>query len=503
MFLANQSQAKIRSVDVANGNSLYYMYLYDSSAYQINQNLEDSPKKDILIFNYGQIDKPLIAKDNAGETRKIINSLNYFNLQYHTPVSDNNMLGFSLNYLNINLNEAQDESGIGDLSLVHYYNVYSKRKLNTALVTELSIPSGKEDSFLSTGKMEVRSRFLFEQDWEQFSTTASLGLRYSPGNVYENIDYTKSISYGIGIHLPISETSSFAFESLGHISNDIHSSSGESGISYTYRSSNDNFLQLGLSNSGTSEDVNKSLRLNLAYKKILGTSSGPAQNACVVEPVFITYFARPLSSEELEEYQEKLPYKSSVKINHNNEEVGIDTYSLGQKTGISKGGLPYVKNAQIPFAIDFTYFPDESIVRKVHFARLKMTVNKLHNDGYLGTESLCFLDYAICSGNPISQDHWAETLNTDFFKDGKNALNDNFGKIYLSKPVLHAEKEEFYSSQLHASLENLIQGSNIDLKMLLSNSHRRGALYLALADDTFPSDDIRLEISLEVEKCEY
>ena len=312
----------------------------------------------------------------------------------------------------------------------------------------------------------------------------------------------------------VTERLSVNLEGIGFFSTPYkeNNSTGEIYLGGLYALTPTTVFSAGASRSGFGNTSNQSFRAIAGFKtyfaepatrpaskKIIAATNG---SQCFMEPMTSTFHSRPLTLEEQNSLHPKLPYIEGKSVQYKNSSVKMKTLRFGEMTGSIGMDFPVVKDGQTPFAIDLNDVPDYKSIKEINHAWLKMKVNKLSQDNSLGTELLCSLNFGVCSGSALAQDKWGSLYNPKFFNGKKRVFNDRFSRLYLNKPIKEVDGVKLYSKMLTFPLRDLAMGSHIDARHFFQNAKKgKKTLYFVVADDTFLSNEVSLEVSLGVQRC--
>lgn len=163
---------------------------------------------------------PMVNLSISGTAKAVINSRSFF----QSGVAVNSYNGNPLNpSFDTTFTYNENVTGIGDIALRLKYHFLKKPKTNLAAMIDVRLPSGAEEDFLSTGK--VNSKFIFiisqvlnerkmsgqgAEKIRELSMHLNLGYESRPGEVDSD-----EIEFNLGLDQKLSEKTTLMLSLLG------------------------------------------------------------------------------------------------------------------------------------------------------------------------------------------------------------------------------------------------------------------------------------------------
>lgn len=533
MFLVTaRAEISVQGPQTASGLSFTFT---ETPTTNVIRGKEVSPGAFFLNSQYGYIDKPLVWSDGTME-KKLVKSLQTLDLRAGLLLRKDLNVSLNLSLNSASLPDKNAHTALGDSTLQFKYRLTSvNNKLQIAMIPELVLPVGSKEDHLSAGTTGLGLKFAFMRSFSGIKIASNIGYRYQPDAVLSTINYEKQILLGLGAEIPVTGRLAANLEAIGFLSTPYNetNSTGELYAGGLYAISPTTVFSAGVSRSGLSGDGNQSYRAIAGFKTYFGETersvkkvqAAPAPapapvvtpvaspfgvtaaavapvKECFTEPYTNTFHSRPLTDEEMAGIAGNLPYIANRKAYYKHASLEMKTLKYGEMTGVKGEDFPFVKDSQIPFAIDIVDVPEFKSIKSINHAWLKMRVNKLSQDRYLGTELICSMNFGVCSGATLEEDKWAAVFNPRFFNGKQRVFNDRFSKLYLDQPVKVLNGENLYSKMLTFPLQDLTFGSEVQPRHFFQNTKEgKRTLFFVVADDTFLSNEVSLEVSMGVERC--
>ncbi|MCC7440215.1 MAG: hypothetical protein IT285_01195 [Bdellovibrionales bacterium] len=476
---------------------------------------------DRFFFNgqYNFVDDPLVKFDENRDQKvgTVVDSIHTLNLTGGVFFRPGLSIGATLP---MNLSRPYGSSGrfaLGDSRLQAKFRLTAAdSRTHFSVAPELSVPTGSEADYLSSGTLGTGLLMSLERDFGRLSVALNLGYRLNPGARYETVDYRQMIPLGIGAHYRLSERWGVNAEAGGAIGFPIRpfNNPGDFYLGGRYQFNPGVALSSGAAfrSLGTGSDGH--------FRWIVGFSMSPqpkayaekartdrvvihsaATEACGIRPYTATFAARPLSASEFERFRGRLPYRSA--------RHAVPALQIGQKTGIAQKGIPYVKDAQVMFAVDLTNLPPAQAVVKAENVAIKLNVTKVSSDPYTNTELLCLLEERVCSGDVYEDPKWVDSINPAFFR-GDLPRNRSFSRRYLTRVLDRVGSQRLYSSEVTLEFNQLLaayseKGGTMGVLYRGARSDQpvgKKTLYFTVADDTYVgSGDAQVVVNLTEDTC--
>jgi hypothetical protein len=432
------------------------------------------------------------------------------------------MLSLHASIADLNSYDGSQGYGFTDTTVQMKYALNSSSSVvRFALIPEVTLPTGSVGQHLSFGGFGWGMRLAADHDFGVFKLAGDVGFRNNPGAVLLGLDYEHQLLLSLGTEIPLSRRVSLNVEGSGYASLPFSrgNSPGEYYFGALYALSQSSILSGGVSTSGISAGGNEGVRAIVGVKFFpnhdnssrLIASDEPSRvrgPSCTQKPFRAVFPSRAMTEQELAQVG-PLPYNAGVEVQSKKRTMHIQNLSLGEMTGVTEGGIPFVEDGQIPFAIELTGLPERSQVVRIDDAQIKMKVTKVSHDHFRDTEMLCFLGRNVCSGGVMPQKNWHDAVNWQYFFPWNRTANTYFSDRYLGHAVGKTKGHEIYSGDLALELKDLLGGSDLTAEDILlpvapgaTRSPSHHAIFLDVANDTFISSDARLEVLMTVEVCE-
>lgn len=463
---------------------------------------------------YDYMDRPLVEKFSDGTEETIVRSMHSYEWRAAVILAPQALLSLHTSLNSIQIENDVTKNAFSDAILQLKYKLgqdFDESSTQYALVPELYVPLGSEQNYVSTGAFGGSIKIAAEKKIRSWRAGVNLGYRQLPSAQWRSLDYRSQTLLALGIEIPLSSRTFLNAEAAGFISLPFEprNSPGEYAVGGRWNFAENTSLIATVSKSSlaTNRNTSDGLRAMLGLKFFPEKSTTMMVSSiprCRTETLPYTFFSRSLTEEERNNLA-SLPYNSTVPVISHQHPVHIKTLQLGEMTGVTAQGIPYVQDSQIVFAIDFKNLPKNLV--KVEQALLKLSVNKVSTDPYLSTEILCLVQEKICSGQAIALPHWQPAINKDYFAASGRSANDLFSKQYLNHAVGTWRGNQIYSAQITLDLKSFLDGSALQLKDLLYTQQgpsivSKSTLQWVVADDTFLQNDARMEVLLTTETCE-
>lgn len=229
---------------------------------------------------------------------------------------------------------------------------------------------------------------------------------------------------------------------------------------------------------------------------VVGKDGKNGKDGCGLTVHTAVFYAKSMTKDERALY--RLPYRST-------KARPIKTLQIGEMTGHGPGGLAFVHNSQVVFAID-AFLPPAEAVKSIRRATFEFSLQKLSGDNIPNTEMLCFLDRKLCSGYRYASRSWVQHLNPGFWGKSEPA-----NRIFAERDLGHfvgkmSERNLWASEATFVDIKDLIVGTAIkDEKTflyegLLKDRNVVRTLPMVVTDDTFVRS-ARLILDMEVDTC--
>ncbi|MEN0060442.1 MAG: transporter, partial [Bdellovibrio sp.] len=452
-------------------------------------------------FDYNYINQPLVEELSDGSKKSIIDSMSTFLLHAGVLVTQKTLVSMQVSFSKLSIEGADSETHLADSRLQLKYRISNNRdRWGFSILSELILPTGDDESYVSYGGFGGALQAIIERKYPWIMTSLNLGYQYIGEAIWEEIDHRNQIIAGLGFRVPVTNKLSLNAEGLGYISigGQRHDNPGEYYFGGLYKFMGTYGVFAGVSVPSLESPQPEQIRGLVGLKFISAPERPQAQGPrCSIKPFSVTYNARVPTSEELQSLL-PLPYASSSPP-----EKFIKIIRPGEMTELTGTGVPIVQDSQIPLIIEPYNLPPRKSVKSVKFANIKMSVTKLSQDAYLGTEIFCFLKQKICSGEVISSPKWKHSINWQYFDKNRRTANIYYAGQYLDNPVSEWKGHKVYSTALSLEMQQLLDGSSYSvLDILYKNETEAQSIPILIADDTFVSNDTRLELELSVEVCE-
>lgn len=518
MFRPSTALAVISTQTLRASSSASYIFMENAILSSELAGLSWRSSEALLTLQVNSVDSPLIQKNAAAKSWDVIDRITSADLSIAYRASERLLFAADVgaNYVNFANNTSQ--FGFSDARVLAKYRLFStKAKTGIALIPELYLPTGSKAAYLSNDSLGRGGLVAIEQQFPKFRLVANVGYRSFPNAVLRNVDYSEQIPLGLGGQLAFG--SKFALNLEGIVSlltqNNFKAGPGDLYFGAQYNVFRGGLFYLGVGIGNLSDSASPSYRvvagikvfpLRVGEEDAVTKPAKPTERivktilACGVKPFTVRFHARPLKKKEMIELPE-LPYRST-------DAHAMRTLQIGQMTGLSQKGLPYVLDSQVLFAIDIVALPARSALTAVEEVSLRIDVQKVSKRSHNDSEVLCFLGDQVCSGELFEDVERKQNINPAFFH-GKETPNDYFVTQYLKNEVGSVGDYKIYASQLSLELKSLLQNSMRPdpLNILYgdedaANPLKKRTLYFAVSGNTFVGNKTYLDIVFKHNTCE-
>lgn len=486
--------------------------LFENARTGFSLHEEDIKDRPLVGFQFDSISTPLPLFDATKTNRRdIVERMSTLAAMVSYPVGDSTQVGIDVGVSSADLKDKGKVTALGDIRLLYKKQIADpfRNVMGLAFVANAFLPTGDRDKYTSNDSFGFEASLALEKRWRLLGAGAQLGYRkYIDADADK--EWSDHIPTAAGIHISMGKGVAFNIEARGgyDTKSKEFNGVGEAFFGASFNAGYGGRFYCGASTSKIESDNSRSVRVIAGYKLIPGLEAPTRAvmtntvvervekiiDHCGPETVTQTFSARRLTSAERAKLG-PLPYISTDKNR-------IRTIQIGEMTGL-QDGLPVVRDAQVLFAVDTAGMPKRSSVIKIESALLKLEVRKLSADNSKDTEILCLLNEKVCSGEYFENDAWRENVNPAF-TGGKETPNDYFIKQYLSTPVTKLNGKPIYAGALVMPLDKLIENSlvrePIDI-FYQANSELPRTLYFLVADDTYLSNNVKLDLVITVDNC--
>ncbi|MBG59872.1 MAG: hypothetical protein CMJ16_05380 [Peredibacter sp.] len=463
--------------------------------------LEESADKSKNIFGirYSHIEKALVEVTDDNNYSPVVDSISTLHLGGLYKIDPTLAISAQIGVSEVKIVGEEEEVGVGDTRIQVVQSIFEKDGYEFSFAPYLELPTGNKDLFLSNDSIGIGTSFLLGKSFDQFRVVSNLGVQFSSGAKYRNINYSKQVNGGIGLAYDLDESSNVSAEfKTSYLVDDSDSFFGPGDLMASYNNwrNKSNSWQVGVG-LGKVEDVSDvSWRFAAGVNYFLDTESHKYEvgNECYSRPYSVSFAARPLRPGERPKMEE-LPYLSSSKR-------VIPLLHVGESTGISSG-TPYVKDSQVVFAVDMFKLPARSSVVKLNSLRLRVPLMKTkRNADPIHTELVCEYKHKLCFGEWVESKSWSGNINKKF----KNAAKGDtqYLRENLLKSANEDEKNEnlYYSKHINIDLKKSWALSLSEFKdIIYSEGETFKTFYFVAADDLFVGSNTHLDIALEERVC--
>lgn len=539
-----ESLAQVNMQSLRPAFNFNYVLLEDSVSTPVLNETPVQVKSAFYVLQLNTVNSPLVMYDANGDNRRtVISSISTMDLGIQYPLSDrwNASLGLPLHSVSRE-DTGTDRFAVGDASLNAEFEILNRFKSfwGLSLLAGVYAPTGARDEFVSNESWGGSVRLAIEKGFPYLTWAVNLGGAFYEKAGYQNINYSQQLLLGTGVHVPVGESFAFNLEAQTTYLKAGQTGPGDVYVGGQYALKDNARLDFGFgtanvdSGSGAGGRDN-SFRAVLGIKYVPGYAHekpAPAEKQipapvvkyvteqvteveviktterCGPEPRQLSFKARRLSAAERRALV-LLPYVSSP-------ERVIAARNIGEMSGLN-GGVPFVRDTQVLFAVDIGGLPPEDDVMKIDSARLRLKARKLLDStgtGARDSEVLCILNARVCSGELHEEASWKANINGRFFQ-GKETPNDYFVREYLEKAVAQRGETRVYASDMILDISRLIENSLVpDVHALLYGAGRPAAakdaspgalrsrtLYFAVAPATYISPDAALDVSVTIDSC--
>lgn len=159
-----------------------------------------------LNVSYNTLNDPLVQLDPTHTMRQatIIDRIQTLDMQAGIELNGRVALGFALplNLIQRPLQAAAFSPGDTRIFGKIFLN-RDRKKVNFALIPEMTLPSGSADLFVSDGTMGAGLLLAAEYDFGNVKVAANTGYRYSGGASYQAMNFKSRIPMALGVTVPV------------------------------------------------------------------------------------------------------------------------------------------------------------------------------------------------------------------------------------------------------------------------------------------------------------
>lgn len=465
-------------------------------------------REDFLRFKFllDYVENPLpVVDENQSEQRQLIKKIYSLSSTASTKIGASSEVGFNLPVHLISTAEIDDKLLLGDMRLFGQFDVFKNTHLR--LLTELFIPFGNSDFFLSSDQLGYGGGLAYKKKWSVLSLILNAGIRYFPSSEFENLDYNWMLPAGLAMKYPINSNWSLWFEAKkNYLLKGIETNSpGYFLLGLEWASKEQNGTSAiygagGLRNYSFNQTKNfegvvsyyRSFKKEVSMPKPpLTLKPEPRWKMCQNKKT-LRQKIRKLTLEEVRNLSKSLPYRSSPKNK-------IEVLNLEEATRFY-GENATVKNSQILFAVENPIFQNSSSLKVVSNESiiLKLNLTKVSSEKSISTEVFCNLNLGLCSGELFSEKSWQKNIDQGFFSTA-SLVNNFFSKQYLTKEVGRVGKKKIFSSGITLDLNKLFSSEQVSEKELFEKMKKERTLFFVIADDTYVDKEGYLEIEVNEE----
>lgn len=492
--------------------SFYVTRPSNTFKYLITEAPENSVDQ-FFTLNFQRLNAPVLSftSESVNQKETYITDVNILEAALTKKFNDHWSMGADLATFDMKVGNNDSRTGINDLRVAVKHQLSSNPVFNFASLYEVYVPTGRSDLFLSShepgiGILGVTS---YATNWLELS--ANVGIRYMSKAIYQKMDRSLQIPLRLGIYHQWPSKWGTSLESHTSLYPNNSNSTGEGEVIVNMTKSFDTIHLAfggGLGSLETHPEwqyrLFAGLKINIERNqeiqiKTIELKTVEKIRDCSNQPLHLVFPARPLTEGELAQIT-LLPYhtKGTTKT--------VKLLNLGQLTGLSPKGIPYVKDSQVIAAFDMFELPPRKWVQKIQSSRLQLFAIKSSTEHTTRSEILCFLGINVCSGETFEHHDWISAINKNFFQ-GKETPNDYFSRQYLNQSLDNLPEEKLFAADLSLDLKRLLENSihEVPIDMLydplFEKPDGKRTLFVVIADDTYVKSDMKLELSMTVNNC--
>lgn len=527
-----------------------YVFTEDALMDQGPKNPERQHPKLFFQAEYHFLNDALVelTADRSSRIGTLVNNIHALELGSFVQPYRDFSLGVTTSVAMVSPTNGGAQTALGDSRVLAKFRLLGpdKSPFSIAFIPELRLPTGTRSLFMTNDSVGFGGLIAVERDFGDFRISGNTGYRNASNAVFQNIDYRQQVPLALGMLYSFNDQWALDVEGVGALSFPPDNSNNPAEIyagirhamtpdaawvaglgvgSWDGNGAGNLRAVVGIKLTPATWVADKTQEAEPAPAAIAPSASPSPAASPSPTPVVIArdgrdgrdgcgkvertpiFSARPLTDAELKKWSE-LPYVSTLKTKKGaNFKHKIDNLNIGQSNQVTPFGFDYVRDANVVFAIDVNGLPPSEAVTQLQSAQLKMHVRKLSVDGYLNTELFCLMNDKICSGKLYEDKLWQDNINGKFFGKRK-PVNQNFNKKYLNHELGKVAGHGLYTGEISMSLTETLEGSgtkNIEVIYGKSNLTKTkpatNTLYFVVSDDTFVSNDARLELNLEEDTC--
>ncbi|MGE3683905.1 MAG: hypothetical protein AB7G93_19470 [Bdellovibrionales bacterium] len=513
LFISPRAQGGFSFQTFRNWNSPDFVFL-DSARDRVAA--EASPILNSGIYHYWS--NPVAFDQQEDGSGSLVKGIHSIHIAGEYSAWKSASLGLEIPIYQLNYHKRGEIFALGDLRAFSHMEL-SGNLFNAGIklvaTPSLYAPTGNPSYHLSNPNGGAGIGLGAEKRLGSFLVVANAGIDHFPGASFGNVNYHSQIFGGLGIRRAISSKWTVQFETFGRLIHDLRTGDIYAGGRYQMSSERDLFF--GASLASTDFDGSP------IYRILFGLLWTPSTTKVITRRVHTKvetvqkiqtiydcgpkvysgrFRGRELSVDEKRDFKTRKPLPYSSTASHR-----LSTLRLGGKNAITTAGVPYIKNAQVLFAVDLPDLPTRASIISIRALELVIDVNKWWNPAKEKADMICLVEEKICSGDIIDQQKYAESVNFKFFA-GKEPPNDFFARQISAATKTESGGVSLSRVKLALPLERLIENSTYPDKLNLiypEQDSRTTAdyktLYFAVANDIYVYKDVVLNVELNVQVC--
>ena len=166
----------------------------------------DGYRRYFLNVAYNMLNSPLVQLDPTLTTRQqtVVNRLQTVDMA--AGVELNGRVGFGL-AVPLNMVQMPNQAAAftpGDMRLFSkIYLTRDRKKVNFALIPEITLPTGSTDLFVSDGSLGGGMLVAAEYDFGGVKAVANAGYRYNGGAQFQDMNFKSRVPMALGVSVPV------------------------------------------------------------------------------------------------------------------------------------------------------------------------------------------------------------------------------------------------------------------------------------------------------------
>ncbi len=166
----------------------------------------DGYRRYFLNVSYNMLNSPLVQLDPTLTTRQstVVTRLQTLDMAAGIEVNGRVAFGLAVPLNMIQMPSQAAAFSPGDMRLFSkIYLTRDRKKVNFALVPEITLPTGSTDLYVSDGSLGAGMMVAAEYDFGPVKAAANAGYRYNGGAQFQDMNFKSRIPMALGVSVPV------------------------------------------------------------------------------------------------------------------------------------------------------------------------------------------------------------------------------------------------------------------------------------------------------------